>query len=248
MNDLLAIDVGNTLVHLGVFRDGELTERAQCAADGLDDAVGAAAAQLLDVDGACAVLASVNDELAAQVVGRLELPVNRVEADLPVPIGRQLDPEAIVGVDRLLNAAAAYDLLKQSCVVVDAGTAVTVDFIDGAGTFHGGAIAPGAQLMLDALHEHTAQLPQVDFAAPGEPMGHNTVQAMCTAAFHGIRGLVRELVEMYAEQVGAYPAVIATGGDAQMLFDGYELIERIVPELTLMGLALALRTAMEQGE
>ena len=77
----------------------------------------------------------------------------------------QLDPETITGVDRLLNAAAAYATLKQACVVVDAGTAVTVDFVDGHGTFHGGAIAPGARLQIDALHRGTDALPDVQ-AAP----------------------------------------------------------------------------------
>jgi type III pantothenate kinase len=145
-----------------------------------------------------------------------------------------------VGEDRLLNAAAAYGELKQACIVVDAGTALTVDFIDGAGTFHGGAIAPGARLMLDALHGQTAQLPEVELKPPAEPIGHSTVEAMRTAAFHGLRGMVRELVEKFAETVGQYPLVIATGGDAELLFKDYELIERIVPDLTLRGLAVTV--------
>jgi type III pantothenate kinase len=158
-----------------------------------------------------------------------------------------LDPEAIVGEDRLLSAAAAYDVLKQACVVVDAGTAVTIDFVDGAGTFHGGAILPGAQVMLDSLHERTAQLPEIVFTKPKEPIGHNTEQAMLTAVFYGVRGAVRELVEQYAQVLGSFPIVVATGGDAEMLFGDYELVERIVPDLGLMGIALTYDRAI-QGE
>ena len=153
-----------------------------------------------------------------------------------------------VNPEWLLNAAAAFDVLKQSCVVVDAGTAVTVDFVDGSGTFHGGAIAAGAQLSLDALHRRTAQLPEVVLARPLEAIGHSTVEAMRGGAFHGVRGMVRELVEHYAEQAGSYPTVIATGGDAELLFADFDLVERIVPELTLMGLAVTLRVAMAESD
>ena len=180
------------------------------------------------------------------LANELKLPIYRVEKDWPIPVGRHLDPEAIVGDDRLLNAAGAYDVLEQSCVVVDAGTAVTVDYVDGAGTFHGGAIAPGAGLMLSCLHEGTAHLPKVPLARPEEAVGHNTTEAMRSGVYHGVRGLVRELAEHYAELAGAYPIVIATGGDAELLFHDFDLIERIEHELTLMGLAVTLRAAMEQ--
>lgn len=243
--NFLAIDVGNSRVHMGTYLNSRLEELVLVTGDQLDAPLAAAHEALKGADAACAVMSSVNRDLAAKVVQRLDLPVNRVETDLPIAIGRQLDPEAIVGEDRLLNAAGAYDVLKQACVVVDAGTAVTVDFVDGAGTFHGGAIAPGVRMMLQSLHEHTDQLPQVDFAPPDEPIGHSTAQAMRTAAFHGIRGMVRELVEQYAEQVGSFPIVIATGGDAPVLFGDYDLIDRVVPELTLMGMAVSLRVAME---
>jgi len=247
----LAIDVGNTHAHIGVFIEDKLTETysVDVASDAaLAEALAKAQAQLEGAEGACAMMASVNAPGAKRVAGHVRLPINRVDKDLPIPIGRQLDREALTGDDRLLNAAAAYNVLKQSCVIVDAGTAVTVDFVDGAGTFHGGAIAAGAQMQLKALHEYTAQLPQVSLDRPVEPIGHNTVEAMRSAVFHGLRGMVRELVEQYAEKNGAYPVVIATGGDAEMLFKDFELVERIVPELTMIGMAVTLRTALEQDE
>lgn len=253
--NLLAISVGNTRTHLAAFVDGKIewssaldNEQIQRLADVLAEGH----AFLVEKPDAAVVLASVNPPVAQTVMRccreRLISPISRVEHDMPIPIGRQLDPESIIGEDRLLNAAAAFDQFKQAVVIIDAGTAVTVDFVDGAGTFHGGAIAPGAQLMLDSLHQRTAQLPQVSFQPPVEPIGHNTVEAMRTAVFHGIRGMVRELVEQYATQAGAYPLVIATGGDAQTLFADYELVERIVPELTLIGVAVTLQRAQEQDD
>ncbi len=251
--NLLAVSVGNTRTRLGAFVGGQLVETATFEnrqESQIAEAMDHAFAPLRENDGAPVLMSSVNPSAArlveASIAKHLRRTVKRVERDLPIPIGRKLDPEAIVGEDRLLNAAAAYDVLKQACVIVDAGTAITVDIVDGQGTFHGGAIAPGAQLQLDALHNRTAQLPEVEFDRPEEPIGHNTCQAMRCGVFYGLRGMVRELVEAYAGQVGAYPLVVATGGDSPLLFRDYELIDRVVPDLTLTGLAVTWRTAMEQ--
>lgn len=195
------------------------------------------------------VMASVNDSFADQLASalkdQLSEDVYRVGLDLPIPVQCDLAPETMTGVDRLLNAAAAYDVLKQACILVDAGTAVTVDFVDGDGTFHGGAIAPGGRMQLAALHEHTEELPELDFAAPEpEAFGRSTTQAMLKGVHCGIQGLVRILAEQYADHYGAYPTIVATGGDAETLFRGDELIDRIVPDLTLRGIAVAARHAM----
>lgn len=253
--NLLAINVGNTRTQVGAFIGEKLTEQRRCANLEME-AIGDAIAELHDGvregDESAIYLASVNEEAAERATGlvgkRLGLAVVRIERDVPVPIGRQLDPEAIVGEDRLLNAAAAFDRLKQACVVVDAGTAVTVDFVDGSGTFHGGAILPGLSMQAAALHERTAQLPLVDFQRPEEPIGHNTVQAIRAGLFHGLRGAIRELVERYAETYGAYPKVLATGGDAETLLEGYDLIDALIPDLTLQGMAVAYRYASNEQE
>ncbi len=250
---LLAVSIGNTRTRLGVFVDGKLTETVTLdnARPGeVDDAV-ARAIEPIKADAQAVIVAStvnptVSDQVFEAIARLTDHAVHRVERDLPVPVGRQLDPEALVGEDRLLNAAAAYDVLKQACVVVDAGTAITVDFVDGAGTFHGGAIAPGGQLMLDALNQRTAQLPDVEFDKPDEVIGHNTAQAMRSGVFHGLRGLVHELVEQIAEVAGTFPLVVVTGGDGALLFKDDERIDRVVPDLTLMGIALTWKAAAEQ--
>ena len=255
MIPLLAISVGNTRTSIGAFLDGKLLESERI--DNADPAALARAAKRLwetldgDDERVC-VIASVNDpvanELERTLASTLTTEVSRIGRDVAAPIGACLDSDTTPGADRLLNAAAAWDVMRCACIVVDAGTAVTVDFIDGEGVFHGGAIAPGASMQLAALHERTAALPRVAFAHPDDvPFGRNTAEAMLQGVYHGLRGLVWRLVERYAEGYGAFPPVIATGGDAVTLFSDDELIDRIVPELTLQGIAVAVRRAAEVG-
>lgn len=249
---IVAVSVGNTRTQVGRAENGEISAVSRFPNADLGPIVQEISTQwnaLSDRAQAAIFIASVNDpvadRLASAVGDQLSTEVYRIGGDVPVPIGQQLDPETMTGVDRLLNAAAAYDKSKQACIIVDAGTAITVDFVDGEGTFHGGAIAPGATMQLHALHEHTSALPDLPFRAPeNEPFGRNTAQAMYQGVYHGIRGMVQRLVEQYAEHYGAFPRVIATGGDAQTLFSNDELIDSIVPDLTLLGIAVTARYAL----
>jgi type III pantothenate kinase len=252
--NLLAINIGNTNVQAGIYVEGQLSETLIIrASDAAAQQVTLQQAwdRIKDLASPAVVVASVNpvvaDKLVGWAAGALNTQIYRTEIDMEIPVGRQLDPETIVGEDRLLAAAAAYHVLKQACVVVDAGTAITVDFVDGAGTFHGGAIAPGARMMLKAMTQGTALLPDIELAKPAEPIGHNTQQAMLSGVYYGIRGMVRELVEQYAEQVGTFPMVVATGGDANLIFEDFDLIDRIVPELTLQGILVTAKVALDGG-
>jgi type III pantothenate kinase len=251
---IIAINVGNTRTQVGRFVEGELalSERfANAESAAIVERIVAEWRTIASLPRAALVMAStdgaVADRLVSAVEDQLGVEIYRIGDDMPVPIGRQLDPETLTGEDRLLNAAAAFETVRQACVIVDAGTAVTVDFVDGEGTFHGGAIGPGARMQLHAMHEHTAALPEIEFQPPdagGDPFGRNTAQAMLHGVFYGIRGMVRRLVELYAERYGAFPMVIATGGDAVALFEGDELIDRIVPDLTLHGIAAAAKHSL----
>ena len=255
---LIAVETGNTRTRLGRFEGELLEETVTFPNDRLDEIADRVAAWWEEIargEADRAIVAStVNEPFATRLRSAIEdrtgAEVFRIGDDLPVPIGESLDPETITGQDRLLAAAAAWDTLKQACIVIDAGTAVTVDFVDGEGTFHGGAIAPGARMQLKALHEHTAALPSLEFTRPDatEVFGRNTAQAMLHGVYDGIRGLVWRLVEKYSERYGAFPMVIATGGDAEALFGDDELVNRIVPELTLRGIAVAARHALTEDE
>jgi type III pantothenate kinase len=200
------------------------------------------------------VVASVNDAAAAtleQVLGDLRVRLYRIGRDLAIDLRHTVDDIKGVGQDRLLCAIGAFQQARQACVVVDAGTAVTVDFIDGEGVFHGGAIAPGASMMLSALHERTAGLPEVEFASLDEgasAFGRNTRDAMLLGVHGAIVGLVHHLVERYATFYDAYPQIVATGGDAPALFENDPIIEHIVPDLQLVGIHTACARALADDD
>ena len=150
--------------------------------------------------------------------------------------------------------------------MIDAGTCITVDFVDAFGVFQGGAIAPGVALMLRSMHTGTSALPDIAPPRKGDDtswmnndtvkgaLGKNTKQAMLLGTLNAVRGLVRWQVEKFAETAGAYPRVIATGGDAPLLFDprvggvGDDLVEHIVPDLQLVGMVAAWALLQGGGE
>ena len=123
---------------------------------------------------------AVADEVEEGLLPVLET-VYRVGRDLHVPINIALDDPATVGQDRLINALGAFRRARQACVVIDVGTALTVDFVDGVGTFQGGVIAPGPRMMLAALHERTAALPAPRQAAAAGRTAASSLRRRSTA-------------------------------------------------------------------
>lgn len=262
-DQLLLVSVGNTRTRFAVVRDGQLEpSRVEPNSDpaGLAAAILSASIPSDAGEAAPVLIASVNkafsDPLIASIKasGRSAWRLQGFDASdgvLPIPLAHTLSDPSTVGPDRLLDALGAFSRAKQACVVIDAGTAITVDFIDGQGTFHGGAIAPGVKMMLDAMHAHTAALPQIPSPIPADllpptdptepPFGASTRPAMVLGALSAARGLVHLLIDRYAEFYEAYPRVIATGGDAALLFENDELVEHIVPDLTLVGMLEAYR-------
>jgi type III pantothenate kinase len=244
--NLLVLSVGNSRLAVGLFAEGELKQSARAKLDDRD-AVSREITRLWralpesaqpTVAGA-SVNPTAEDWLEELVLKLTNHTIEWVGEEIDTPIKVLTEKPAETGIDRVLNIAAAFEQMQKACVVVDAGTAITVDVCNDAGEFLGGAIAPGASLMLAALHEHTAKLPQVELAAPDGAIGQNTQQAMLQGVYHGIRGMVKELVENYATSLGFWPDLIATGGDAKVLFEGWELVHAISPDLTLYGVALA---------
>lgn len=256
--ELIAVAVGNTRTRLGLFREGELTRSLAVAnaprpSTDVADLARSLAELGEDLHEPTIVLSSVNPPISRALRERLELDhpgsVYAFGQDIPIPIAHALDDDSTVGQDRLLSALGAFAREEQACVVVDAGTAVTVDFVDGQGVFQGGVIAPGAGMMLRALHEGTASLPPLGFEPPDPsrgPFGKDTPHAMQLGTRDAIVGLVRLCVERFAEAFGAYPMVLATGGDAPRLFEGDALIDRIVPDLQLLGIARAVELALDE--
>lgn len=158
-------------------------------------------------------------------------------------------PQAVevkdVSLDRLLVALAASRYAKQACMVVDAGSTVSVDYINSYGVLEGGIVAPGVGSMIRAWHDltgaPTAKMPAVGRRATRSPMGTDSADALLAGCEAAVRGLVRYQLERIAEHAGAYPRVVATGDDAALLFEGDDLVENIVPDLAMLGALEAWR-------
>ena len=252
---IIAVDVGNTNLRVGIVRTGDVSgargaaTRVNRSADRLsvtlDELLKEDGAALTDVD--AIVLASVVPavsaafaELAAQRGIRLV-----VADDTTIPIPVRVNEPAAVGDDRLVNAFAAGALYGRPAIVVDLGTATTLDVVGPDGAFLGGAIAPGLGLGLEALAERTAQLPRVPLEVPDKAIGTDTLSAIQSGAVLGYFGLVKELVRRIAAELGTKPTVILTGGLSALPW-AREIpgVAAIDPLLTLRGLALVYREVL----
>lgn len=252
---LVVVSVGNSRIKIGLAEGITVDDCRAFANDQIDQAAGAICSLSAGAGNVPVVLASVNhpvaDELEKRVAAGPGAKTYRLGRDVQVPLSVALADPTTVGQDRLLNALGAFTRAKQACVVIDAGTAMTVDFVDGEGTFQGGVIAPGLGMMLRALHEHTAALPRITFAPPDPargPFGKDTAHAMLLGVQCAARGLVRYVLEQYADAYGAYPQVVATGGDSRTLFENDPIVEHLVPDLQLVGLAAACESALNAEE
>jgi type III pantothenate kinase len=253
---LLAIDVGNTNLTVGSFRNGSLvaTRRTATKPHATADELELRLIDLLRLDGA--VLADVSAIACASVVPPLTSAIEAVAErhDVPivvasagtVPIPIRVDRPADVGADRLVNALAAARLHGAPAIVVDAGTATTFDCVAADGAFVGGAIAPGLVLGMEALADRTAKLPRVDLRAPDRAIGRDTITAIQSGTVLGyqalVRGLLARMRRELADQTEVSPGDvrgILTGGlSVAPWADGLEGIDVVDPELTLKGLAI----------
>jgi type III pantothenate kinase len=155
-----------------------------------------------------------------------------LEVDIPIHI---LNPRE-VGADRLVNAVAAHERYPGALIVVDFGTATTFDVVDPDGGYHGGVIAPGINLSLEALHRAAAKLPRIAVERPQRVIGNGTVAAMQSGVYFGYVGLIEGLVGRIRSEYGAPMTTIATGGLAPLFAGATDAIEHVDPDLTMVGL------------
>ena len=235
---VIAIDVGNSAVKVARVVRGEVGEVTRLAtASGPEREV---IGRLLgSEDGPIAMVSvvpswsAVVEEVAARQPGRpLVLATHRT---IPLPV-HVAEPE-LVGADRLLGAWASRSIVGSPCIVVDVGTATTIDVVDASGAFVGGAILPGPALGMRSLARGTALLPPVPLELPGAAIGQDTVDAIASGVILGHREAVAGLVRLMADELGGgqRPTVVLTGGDAHVL--GLpDWADRVEPDLLLQGL------------
>ncbi|MGR3490420.1 MAG: type III pantothenate kinase [Shimia sp.] len=168
------------------------------------------------------------------------------KAECLLPVNPRVDEGTIVGPDRLVNTAGAFDLHGGNLIVVDFGTATTFDVVARDGAYEGGVIAPGVNLSLEALHMAAAALPHVDISKPQKVVGTNTVACMQSGVFWGYIGLVKEICARIRAERGCPMKVIATGGLAPLFDQGEALFDAFEDDLTMHGLTVIHRYNKEK--
>jgi type III pantothenate kinase len=247
---LLAVDVGNTHIVLGLYDGEELIEdfRIETAKGRTTDEYHVLLHNLLQIAGVerravtASILASVVPSLSdifVEAVDRAfdhEMLVVGPGIKTGMPILYENPRE--VGADRIVNAVAAYERVHRAVIVVDFGTATTFDCISPNGEYMGGAIAPGMEISANALFSRAARLPRAGIARPPRVIGRNTIHSMQSGIVFGYVGLVDGLVDRLKEEIGGECAVLATGGLAHLIEPDSRTIEDVDEFLTLDGLRI----------
>ncbi|PXW35495.1 UNVERIFIED_CONTAM: type III pantothenate kinase [Williamsia faeni] len=254
---LLALDVGNTNIHLGVYsgrgdharliRDWRMRTEPRMTADELALTIrgllGPDIDQVTSVVGLSTV-PSLLREMRVMVgkyygIGPHVLLEPGVRTGVPLLV----DNPKEVGTDRVANALAAYTAYRRACIIVDFGTTTLVDVVSAKGEFLGGAIAPGIDLAVEALATATVTLRKVELLPPRSVVGKNTIEALQSGILYGFAGQVDGLVTRVRREIRGFGpqddvAVVATGYLAPLVFDECETLHHHQPTLTLDGLRL----------
>ena len=247
---LLAIDIGNTNITLGVF-DGDAlsaTWRLSTERSKTSDEYSATliqmlqlrdmAAQQIDAVALCSVVPPLTPTFVDLCKTHFGVEPLVVGAGTKTGVRILYDNPRDVGADRIVDAAAALRLYGGPVIVVDIGTATVFDAVTANGDYLGGAIAPGMVIASDALFSSTSQLRRVELVAPATAIGRNTIHAIQSGVVLGYADLVRGMVARFDAELGGGANVVATGGLAHILEAEAGVFDDINPDLTLMGLML----------
>jgi type III pantothenate kinase len=247
---LLAFDVGNTTIAIGLFRGRKLVKswKVKTDSDKTGDEYGAILLFLMQVAGLSAgkvsgaiissvvpPLTPVVEEMCRSYFGTSASVVGPgLKTGMPILYENPLE----VGADRISAAVAAFEKYGGPVVVVDFGTATTFDAVSAKGEYLGGAIAPGIQIAAEALYLKTARLPRIEIRKPKRAIGRTTVSSMQSGLYFGYIGLVTKTIEEIRKELGKAARVVATGGFGNQVAAELPMIEAYEPDLVLEGLRL----------
>jgi type III pantothenate kinase len=240
---LLAIDIGNTSIHNGVF-DKKVLKRAFRIPTYSGDLAGNYKVKLKPYLKAIdsVIITSVVPIALKNVEKAIKKTINRncivVGRDVDSGVENLYKNPGQVGSDRLVNARAAYELYGGACIVVDFGTAITIDIVNGKRQYIGGVIAPGPGISLWALYEKTALLPKVIIKKPKGILGKETKESMLIGIIYGFSSLCDGIVHKLKRRYSRNAKVIVTGGFSELIGPYCESADKIDINLTIKGLRL----------
>jgi len=253
--NIIAVDIGNTNIDIGLFLEGKeqfiksipglsRAKLTNCLKSAWGKIPIAESSKENKRDGVI-VVSSVKPAWTRliQQIAKDELgeKVYIIGKDIPLPMNLWVDEPNKVGTDRVVSAAAAYDVVEDAVVVADFGTAITIDLVDKNGIFLGGVISPGFEISAKALKENTAQLPKTKITKPKAPYGKNTIEAINCGLYYSALGTLEEVIRRYAEKIGRWPQTIITGAAAKTIKDDCDFIDSFVPNLVVKGVVLAYK-------
>ncbi|MBU5674197.1 type III pantothenate kinase [Paenibacillus brevis] len=246
----LVVDVGNTNIVLGIYRQRELLHHFRIGTNrqATVDEYGVLIHNLFAMSkidpgriegvilsSVVPPLMHVLEELCEKYLHQKPLVVG---PGIRTGLNLRYENPREVGADRIVNAVAAIEKYGGPLVVVDFGTATTFDCVDEAGNYLGGAIVPGIGISTEALYQRASKLPRIELEKPKKVIGRNTVHAMQSGIIFGYAGQVDGIVERIAREMNTQPKVIATGGLAELIASESKSIQEVDPWLTLEGLRL----------
>ena len=247
---LLAIDIGNTNITMGIYNNDEListyrlTTKFQRTSDEygfmLLSFLATAKVTVEDIDDIImsSVVPKVNYSFTSCIKKYLHKNPIMIDSQTQTGIDIQIDNPSALGADRLVDAAGAYYTYGGPCLIVDFGTATTYDVITENKEFIGGATAPGIGICATALSSQAAKLPEIEICKPKCIIGKNTSQSMQAGVVFGYIGLTEYIIKKIKEEYGQDLKVISTGGLGRMITHETEYIDIYDPDLTFKGLKI----------
>ena len=255
---LLAVDVGNTNIVFAMFDGHEMRTRWRIATDPrrTGDEYAVWLIQLMQIEGIARsdVTAMIVSSVVPRTRHNLDVlarkyfdvaPLFAGEGEAQWGIQIDVDEPRSLGADRAVNAIAAHAKYRGDLIIVDFGTATTLDVVDSGGAYKGGIIAPGINLSLDALVNNTAKLPRIAIEQPRDDsvIGRNTEDQMLIGVFWGYIAMMEGLIARLKAETGRPMRVIATGGLAVLFNDHTDVFDEVDGDLTLQGLAMLAQRA-----
>ena len=243
---ILAVDIGNTNITIGSFAGKTLISHFCVDNRSLinQKATLPIKSSLLN-ESKNILVASVNPDIEPifyKSLGKKNIKkILKIGREIKLRIPILVENPQTVGIDRLLNALAAYRRTKSSTIIIDFGTAITIDIVSKEGEFLGGLILPGIRTSAYALNKQTALLPEVDIKRPAEIIGKNVEDAIKAGIYFGTVGSVIHIIKEVRRIYGDLKYTIATGGDASTLKKDISEIDKFIPCLTLEGIRLAFK-------